>query len=322
MHVVQFEQHGFSKPIESPDWTALLNGASKGVVWVDIVNPTPEDIRIMREVFHFHPLAIEDTLNERQRPKIEEYPDHLFTILNPINTFAEELTFRELDVFVGKHFFVTVRDYLEEPVIDAVLHQCNVRTGNGQRAMSVGYLMYALADQIVDAYFPVLDALADRAESIGEEVIERPKPELLQELFKIKRSLAEMARVAGQQRDMFNVFLREDNAFVSEDVMRYYMRDVYDHLIRVSDMIGTYRDTVAGTIDLYLSSSSNRLNVIVQRLTIITVGTGALAVITGFYGMNFERTFPSFDAWWGVPFVILLMIITLSVVLYVLGRLD
>ncbi|MBK8033780.1 MAG: magnesium transporter CorA family protein [Chloroflexi bacterium] len=319
MQVVQFQENGSSQEILAPDWATLLK--ADGFVWVDIVNPSPDDIKMMREVFHFHPLAIEDTLNERQRPKIEEYPDHLFTILNPINTFADELTFRELDVFVGRKYFVTVRDYIDEPVIEAVKHQCHVRVGNGHK-MSVGYVMYALADHIVDGYFPVLDGMTDRAEDISEEIIEKPTPELLQELFTIKRALAEMARVTGQQRDMFNVFLREDNAFVSQDVMRYYMRDVYDHLIRVSDMIVTSRDTVSGAIELYLSSASNRLNVIVQRLTVITIGTGALAVITGFYGMNFEHTFPSFDMWWGVPFVIVLMIITLALVRYVLGRLD
>jgi len=320
MNVVQFQENGSSKEIQSPDWSTLLNG-EQGFVWVDIVNPVPQDLKIMREVFHFHPLAIEDTMNERQRPKIEEYPDHLFTILNPLEKFDGELTFHELDVFVGKHYFVTVRDYETEPVIDSVMHQCNVRTGNGQK-MSVGYVMYALADHIVDGYFPVLDQLADRAEDITEAIIDNPTPELLQELFKLKRALAEMARVTGQQRDMFNVFLRENNAFVTQDVMRYYMRDVYDHLIRVSDMIGTYRDTVSGGIDLYLSASSNRLNIIVQRLTVITIGTAALAVITGFYGMNFEQTFPPFTAWWGVLFVILLMVATLLMVFYVLKRLD
>ncbi len=319
MQIVQFQENGSSQEILAPDWATLLK--ADGFVWVDIVNPSPDDIKMMREVFHFHPLAIEDTLNERQRPKIEEYPDHLFTILNPINTFADELTFRELDVFVGRKYFVTVRDYIDEPVIEAVKHQCYVRVGNGHK-MTVGYVMYALADQIVDGYFPLLDNMTDRAEGISEEIIEKPTPELLQELFTIKRALAEMARVTGQQRDMFNVFLREDNPFVTQDVMRYYMRDVYDHLIRVSDMIVTSRDTVSGAIELYLSSASNRLNVIVQRLTVITIGTGALAVITGFYGMNFEHTFPSFDTWWGVPFVIVLMIITLASVFYVLGRLD
>lgn len=320
MQVVQFQESGFSKEIQSPDWTTLLSG-EQGFVWVDIVHPTPDDVKIMHDVFHFHPLAIEDTLNERQRPKIEEYPDHLFTILNPINTFADELTFRELDVFVGRHYFVTVRDYPDEPVIDAVLHQCHVRT-NGGFKMSVGYIMYALADQIVDGYFPLLDRMADRAEDISECIIDKPTPELLEELFQIKRALAEMARVTGQQRDMFNVFLREDNAFVNQDVMRYYMRDVYDHLIRVSDILSTYRETVSSAIELYLSASSNRLNVIVQRLTIITIGTGALAVITGFYGMNFERTFPPFDAWWGVPFVIILMIVTLVTIITLLRRID
>lgn len=320
MLVTQFGEHGFGSEVATPDWQALLT-EPKTVVWVDMVGPTPEDVRVMREVFHFHPLAIEDTMNQRQRPKIEEYPDHLFTILNPANPFDGELTFRELDVFVGKNYIVTVREHVEEPVIDQVLHQCSMHWSAGH-GMSVGYLLYALADHVVDGYFPLLDEIGDRAEDISERIIEQPKPEHLEELFAIKRALAEMARVTGQQRDMFHVFTREDSRYINQDVMRYYMRDVYDHLLRISDLVNTYRDTVGGSIDLYLSAVSNRLNLIVQRLTVITIGTGALAVITGFYGMNFERTWPPFNSPWGVPFVLLLMIVALSAVFFILGRLE
>jgi magnesium transporter len=206
-------------------------------------------------------------------------------------------------------------------VIEQVLHQCDARTNSGH-PMSVGYLLYAIADNVVDSYFPLIDEIGDRAETISERIIDKPKPDYLEDLFAIKRALAEMARVTGQQRDMFHIFTRDDSHYISEEVMRYYMRDVYDHLLRISDMISTYRDTVGGSIDLYLSAVSNRLNVVVQRLTVITIGTGALAVITGFYGMNFERTWPPFNASWGVPFVLALMILALSAVLYVLGRLE
>lgn len=319
MRVVRFAAEGV-ETIESPDWDMLL-AQPDGVLWVDMVGPSDDDVRLMRDVFHFHPLAIEDTTNQRQRPKVEEYKDHLFMILNPVNDYSDELTFRELDVFVTHTTVVTIHATESDPIIERVRQRCTLKLDAGQH-VSVGFLIYALADAVVDVYFPVLDTIGDEIETISESLIEKPRKEDLARVFKLKRALAEMWRVAGQQRDMFNVFSRLDSQYISEEITRYYLRDIYDHLLRISDTVSTFRDTVSGVIDVYLSAVSNRLNVVVQRLTVITIGVGVLTVISGFYGMNFEHTWPPFSAVWGVPFVLLLMLVALGVVMVVLRRLE
>jgi magnesium transporter len=134
-------------------------------------------------------------------------------------------------------------------------------------------------------------------------------------MFVLKRSLAEIGRVSSQQRDMFSLLLREDSEYIRAKGVRYYMRDVHDHLMRIGEEVNTDRETLEGVVNLYLSSFSNRLNMTVSRLTVLTILFGAFAVLTGFYGMNFEQTWPPFSAPWGVPFVLGLMGIVLTVVL-------
>lgn len=298
--------------ILAPDWTELL-ARKDGVLWVDMAGPTLEDTKILHDVFHFHPLAIEDTTNQRQRPKIEEYRDHLFVILNPVDEFKDDLNFRELDVFVTHTSIVTVHSAAHEPIVDQVMYRCNAKVEAAQK-ITVGFLIYALADSVVDLYFPLLDQIGEEIDIISETVIENPRREDLNRVFRIKRALAEMWRVAAQQRDMFNVFQRQESPYISEEISRYYMRDVYDHLLRISDTVSTFRDTMSSVVDLYLSSVSNRLGIVVKRLTVVTIGIGVLTVISGFYGMNFEHTFPPFSADWGVPFVLLLMLLGLIIV--------
>jgi magnesium transporter len=179
-----------------------------------------------------------------------------------------------------------------------------------------------LVDLVVDRYFPILDHIGEEVDELEEALLDNPRQEMLNRLFLLKRTLAELWRVVGQQRDMFNVLSRRDLPYIDAEGLQYQLRDVYDHLIRITDMTGTYRDLLTSMVDLYMSSVSNRLNRVVNRLTVITVIIGALAVITGFYGMNFDHTWPPFAAEWGVPFVILLMATAISLILLLFRRLN
>ena len=282
------------------------------LVWVEIAGVDDEAETLMRDVFSFHPLAIEDTRNQRQRPKVEEYDGYLFTILNSATLNGEDIEFAELDVFAGTNYIVTAH-IGAEPCINAVRRRvddtCVVKP------MTAGYLLYIMLDVVVDSYFPLLDQIGDEIEDIGDAIFEAPRPQSVQRLFHLKRGLNEMWRVANQQRDMFMLLMRENNALVSDEALRLYLRDVYDHVLRISDHISTFRETLTNVVDLYMSAVSNRLNQQVNRLTIITIGTGIVAVITGFYGMNFEKTWPPFSTPWGVPFVLALILLTLISVL-------
>lgn len=317
MQILECTVEGF-KEVQQPNWETLF--ASDSNFWVDITGPTIEDTRLMREQFKFHPLAIEDSTNQQQRPKVEEYPNHLFMILNPVAYLDGDVTFRELDVFLGKNFIVTVHPEAE-PLLKEVIARVERRMPGV--AQTADHLLYFLVDTVVDTYFPVMDAIGEEIDDISETLLEKPRQEVVQRIFKLKREMTEMWRVVGLQRDMFGVLTRSDNhrAFTQEP-LRLYMRDVYDHVLRIGDTVNTFRDTLSSMVDLYLSSASNRLNVVVQRLTVITIGTGALAVITGFYGMNFEQTWPPFTAPWGVPFVLALMAVALALVLFILWWID
>jgi magnesium transporter len=317
MQILECTPQGLQQ-IEQPNWETIF--ADGGQFWVDITGPTVEDTRIMREHFDFHPLAIEDSTNQQQRPKVEEYPNHLFMILNPVAYLDGEVIFRELDVFLGDNFLVTVHP-AAEPLLKEVTARAERRMPGV--AHTPDHLLYFLVDTMVDSYFPVLDAIGEEIDELSEILLEKPRHELVRRIFHLKREMTEMWRVVGLQRDMFAVLTRMDSQrALSQEPLRLYMRDVYDHLLRISDTVNTCRDTLSGLVDLYLSSASNRLNVVVQRLTVITIGTGALAVITGFYGMNFEQTWPPFSAPWGVPFVLALMALALAVIALILWWIE
>lgn len=314
------------KHVQNPDLAALLQQASTSphmTIWVDMCGPTDDEVQVMDQVFKFHPLAIDDTRNHHQRPTIVEYADHYFAILNPLAFEHKKLFFRELDVFIGKHYLVSVRaqaDRMAEQIVDDILTRLrNKQTFPVQ--ISSAYLMYLLSNAVINSYFPVIDKIGYELDELEEAILDRPRQKLLNRVFKVKRDLMELWRVTGQQRDMFSVMTNRD-MFMSSKTLRYYFRDEYDHLLRINDMITTYRDLITGLMDLYMSTVSNRLSVIVQRFTIITVVIGIFTVFGGIYGMNFTNTWPPFDAPWGVPFVLTVMMMLALAFLWYLKRRD
>ncbi len=302
------------------DLTALL-ASDNQIFWVDITGPDAEGLRVMHDIFRFHPLAIEDTRNHEQRPKVEEYAGYLFMIVNPVSMMPDhsDLDFRELDIFIGHNYIVTIHA-ADEPVIPRV-HDRLSHTALSQ--MTVSYLLYLLLDEVVDGYFPIMDIIEEEISELEDSVLAYPRQQTLNRIFQLKRMLLHLWRVVWPERDILST-IAQPHILSSPDrnSAEYYLRDVSDHLFWIADMTGTFRDTLTGIIDLYMSSVSNRLNRVVNRLTIITLGTGLLAVITGFYGMNFERTWPSFNNPLGVPFVLLLIVMVIGVVLLIVHRMK
>jgi magnesium transporter len=297
--------------------SARLAAPDSGVIWADITGPADEDVQIMRDVFHFHPLAIEDTRNARQRPKVEEYADYLFLILNPIN--QQDPLFCELDVFVGSNYVVTVHA-AAEPVIAEV--QRRLSRGSTPLTVSPSYLMYLFIDAVVDSYFPILDHMEEEIEDLGDQILTNPSQDMLNRLFDLKKTLVDMWRVVWPQREIMNNLRDHNLALIHQDQLMPYLRDISDHLMWIADMISTFRDTLTSIMDLYMSAVSNRLNTVVNRLTVFTVIIGLLTVFSGFYGMNFEHTWPPFSSVLGLPFVILLMIAVTAGLLVIFRRLK
>jgi magnesium transporter len=311
-----YEGFGY-RELNKPEIDAALGNADS-VVWFDMTGPTADDTRFMREVLKFHPLTVEQVLDHKQRPKVEEYPDHLFAIMNSAHVDGQDVYFRELDIFVTRNVVVTVHRF-PEPAVDQARKSVNeICTTKG---MTVGFLLYSLIKVMVDSYFPVLDKLEQQLERVEDEVIERPTQDKLQRLFQLKRAVAEIWRISAQQRDMFSLLMREESPYINHTTLRLYLRDVYDHLLLIHDQANAVRDNVATAVDLFFSSQSQQLNQYVNRLTLITIATGILAVVTGFFGMNFEVMWPlSMDNPGGVYFVVAAVILVIVLFWAILER--
>lgn len=283
----------FDIPIDRPAHQvhdpALLRPPTHGAKrWIDLEDPTHEELEGLRDRFGFHPLAIEDCRNLDQRPKCESYGETLFLVTQSFRCPTEdpgEIELLELHAFLGNDFLVTVHTG-PLPQVDQVLQRLNsdpALSGKG-----VDFIYYLIADQLVDANFPILDFISDALEEIEEHILRNPEPEQLQRIFRLKRSLVLMRRVLSPQRDVFALLTKGADLRVSEKTA-LYLRDVYDHLSRIYEAIDTIRDLLSNDIDAYLSVASNRTNDIMKRLTIMSAIFLPLSFVTGFFGQNFTH---------------------------------
>ncbi len=313
MHITHYIHHE-QRELAANDVRAVL-AQDDGVVWIDLTISDAANMAFLTENFAFHPLSIEDMYHQQQRPKAEEYADHLFIILNPIQPTPSELMFRELDVFVGKNYVITAHMNSAEPVIDEARRRLEPqRTG---LPLSSTYVLYVIFDTVLDGYLPVLEALEEQIEQLGSDALSHPDRDILNRIFAIKRMTNQFWWVVWPQQDIINVLTNHGLVFMDEKSL-YYLRNVSDHLARIMNSLQVERDTVTSLINVYMSSVSNQLNYGVSRLTILTVGVGIIAVFSGFYGMNFLHTWPPFDAPWGVPVVLLMMLVTAVIAFAVL----
>lgn len=315
MDILVFSPQGDRRAADAADLPALL--ASPDVtVWVDMTGPTEADQRAMRDVFRFHPLAIEDTVYHEQRPKVEEYEDHVFVLLNAIDFKTHALVLREVDIFVGRNYVVTVHKR-EEPAVT----EARRRVSSPTRVMpiSASYLLYVVMDSIIDSYLPIFDVISGVIEDIEDDVLKDARQQTLARLFQLKRAMIDLWRVVWPQREILNNLMHHKLAYIDQDAIQYYLRDVSDHLLWLTDMVNTFRDHLTGITDLYMSAVSNRLNRVVNRLAVYALVIGVFTVITAFYGMNFVQVWPSWDAPWGAVFVVGAMAVS-TIVLLVLAK--
>ena len=292
----------------------------KAIFWVDMDRPDDNELAILDDVFGFHPLAIEDTIQYNQRPKIESY-NHLgdtcdsgyfyMVIHGPdLSTFKENLRTKELDIFLAERYLVTIHEEAMTSVQDA-----RTRTSaNPARILDSGVdmLLHYILDNLVDHYLPIFDWLQEQLDSMEEEAIENPQQDLLHRVSSKKRELLNLRRIIGPQREVIAQLARGDVPFIREQ-SRVYLRDVQDHLIRAVETIEIYRDLVLSVRDIYLSSLSNRTNQVMKTLTVISVIALPMTVITSFFGMNFDDIpgLHSVHAFWIVVAIMLTIVATL-----------
>jgi magnesium transporter len=314
MHVVLLR--GAELVTDPPEPLESLAGRDGQILWIDLPDPTPDMMGRLAALFHLHPLAVEDSLQRRQRPKAEEYERFIFITTHAARAAgpqAEDVVLDEVDIFYGTGFVITAHAGAFA-VLDEVRRR--ILQAPAELRRTNGYLLYAILDVVVDSYFPVLDSLDDYIEELEDTLFVNPAREVMDRLFASKRALLNLRRVASPQRDMMNLMMRHDTSLVGEP-LRAYFRDIYDHLLRITEQIDTHRDLLAGALDIYLSLVSNRLNEVVKVLTVITAVFAVLTVIAGFYGMNFVHTWPPFEAPWGVPATIVLMGVSVAAMLAV-----
>ncbi|HEY0515549.1 MAG TPA: magnesium/cobalt transporter CorA [Solirubrobacteraceae bacterium] len=251
--------------------------------WLDLTDPTPEDIAKLREIFGFHPLALEDAVHFGQRPKLDHYQEYAFLVFYGARENQDGgMQLQEVQMFVSGKYLVTVHRE-ELPVLDEELDKLDGRVLHSEQ-----FLIYRVFDALTDSFFPPLARMDDQIDELEDEVLAGPTDEQLQRLFAMKRTLVAMRKVVTPQRDLFARSIDQLAELPGLQLdERDYFRDVYDHLIRISDLIDSYRDLLSSTTDLYLSTVSNRQNEVMKQLAIVGTVFLPLSFITGFFGMNF-----------------------------------
>jgi len=296
-----------------PDEFATALQDANGLLWVDFCQTPPEeDAPILLQTFGFHPLAVDDALQESHVPKVDDWGQFLYIVSHAVvfdvdAQDGEHLDTLELDVFVGKNYIVTHHD---KPIaaVDRVWALCQ----RDARRLRDGadHLLYELADALVADYMPVVDEIDEALDRLEDEVFEKPTSETLERIFQLKRAVLHLRRIISPQREVLNKLARDDYPVIdSRD--RIYFRDVYDHLVRLYDIVESLRDLVGGALDTYLSVINNRMNEIMRTLTVITTLFMPISFITGFFGMNFFQPVTPLKVWTDRPVFMLALAIVL-----------
>jgi magnesium transporter len=317
MRSVLVHRDGMTRRAEAVDPAWLASGAPE-IVWVDVADPTEADRPFLQDVFGFHELAVEDALARRHHPKVESYDAFLYLILHEIVPYerSREAATEDIDFFLARNALVTVRT-AESPAI--ALQQSLCMKHHDVLAEGPVALLHRIVDDMVDGYRPSVDILEARLESIEQTVFEDPSVNPLKLILGLKADVAALRRVVLPERDAIGRLARREFPEIPEQ-MAYRFRDVYDHLVRITEEVAIFQDRVTGLLDAYLSTQSNRLNQVMKVLTLIATIFMPLTVLTGLYGMNVALpALPGGGAaqfWW----ILLLMSGVSAVMIWVFNR--
>jgi Mg2+ and Co2+ transporter CorA len=416
--------------VDDPDAISDLIQHKGLLLWIDLEHPTQEELRLLEDEFHFHPLAIEDATTRHQRPKVDQYTNFYLVVFysveieaasapppplgwssiqvptassgpneaqtpaptgdaplpddapvdfapkgtaihraepvsrdTPIDNLTQQRTsglterivLREMTMFMGANYLVTVHDNPLPELDDAAVRwrrnasmippagdeshglpgtrsltasesghlksdtstpppepvtQANGDKQTVDQLSGIGILLYSLLDSIVDNYFPIIDSIVERVEDLEEQIFEKFNQRSIEDIFTLKKDLLALRKVLAPERDVLNVLIRRDLPLFDEHTLVYF-QDVYDHVVRITDSIDTYRDLLSSALDSYLSMQSNRLNITVQTLTSFSIMLMSIATVTGWYGMNFNNM-PELTSALGYPAVFLFVIILVA----------
>lgn len=269
----------------SRDAVADLLPRGDANLWFHFDAPTEEELRFLQEDLKIHHLTLEDVVNQNQRPKIELFEDYVYIAIHPLmhrNKWQIEPS--ELDLLMGRRWIVSVHyGPLPGLIENSHIHE-RLASALGR---GTDFLLYTLVDLVVDSYFPILDEIEDEIDSLEDRLLARAKSADMNRLLAFKRSLVHVRRAVGPQREVFNQLTRHEFPFIRPENLVYF-RDVYDHLLRITEELDSLRDILSSALEVHLASTSNQLNVTMKRLTAWGTIFIVITAIAGIYGMNFK----------------------------------
>ncbi|MBI5772418.1 MAG: magnesium transporter CorA family protein [Verrucomicrobia bacterium] len=271
-------------------------------LWVDLENPTPEERKlVLEDIFHFHPLSIEDCVSVSPSPKVEEYSPkeedkfatYLFMVIHAVDYSRKDGVFAtgELNFFLGKHFLVT---YHDEPLRSVQQLEERATKGTMHIARAPDRVAHTLLDAIVDNYKPALDELSVELAELETAVVEDPSPRTLNKIIRLKKEVLHLRQIIGPQQEVLKRFADGEFKLIRAHLVPYY-RDVYDRLFHIAALSQNYMDSLTGILHIHLSMTSNKTGEVVKALTVITILTTPVTIIGTWYGMNFKHDMHELD---------------------------
>ncbi|MFW9823679.1 MAG: magnesium/cobalt transporter CorA [Candidatus Thorarchaeota archaeon] len=297
-----------------------LNKIDKDLIrWIDIYGLS--NVNTIEEIGHqfdLHPLVLEDILNPNQRPKLEDYGNYIFLVLKKLswNQQQADFDYEQISIILGNNFVISFQER-DTKLFNPIYERIQVPKGR-VRIMDADYLFYVLIDIVIDNYFIILEKVGENIENLEDILIKNPEPETLQLIYHLKRTSIELRKSIWPIREVVNKLQREQSNLI-KDEMQIYLRDIYDHIFRISDLLDNYRDIIFGMLDMYLSSVSNRMNDIMKVLTIISTIFIPLSFLAGFYGMNFLHM-PELSQPIAYPILITIMVAIALIMLFFFKR--
>jgi magnesium transporter len=258
-----------------------LIGREGVALWVDLASPSPRHVERVGGMLGLHELIVEDVLEGNQRPKVEQTDGLIHIVLFDLDYEDDDLSTVEIDLVLGPGFLLSVHDQAWDPRSSHHLR------GGVEPLLARGpdHLLWAVCDDIVDGYFPLADRLGDAVDAVQDEVVREAGPSSLEKTIKLKRELHEVRRLIAPVREVFNQLTNRETGLIDPAELLWF-RDVYDHLIRLTDEIDSYRELLSATLEVYLTQVNNNLSTIMKRLTGVTVILAGVGAVAGIFGMS------------------------------------
>ncbi len=280
------------------------------VIWVDFTSPVSvQTLNAIGAIFDLHPLTLKDVLSARQRPKVEHFPNYQFIVTKMVY-LEERLKSEQLSIFFGENFVLTFQEKAGGDCLEALRESLRLGAAS-MRATSSDYLAYALIDMVVDGFFPVIKVIGDRLNDLEDEIFHSYNQQHASLIHSLKRDISELRRTIWPVRDALALLQREHINLVQNET-RLYLRDCYDHSLRIIELVESHQAMCSDLMDLLLSRENSRMNEILQVLTIISTIFIPPTFIAGIYGMNFHGdksplNMPELEWYWGYPFALSIM---------------